>query len=116
MATRSMIGIYNPADGSVDASYVHWDGYLEGVGRTLIDHYNTQYDAEIVARGGYLSSLSPDYAESRQESVHSDIAVPYESVEQFLANGWVVPAAAGIFKNPATRNPHAATKPSPAVM
>ena len=27
-----------------------------------------------------------------------------------------VPAAAGIFKNPATRNPHAATKPSPAVM
>ena len=88
MATRSMIGIYNPADGSVDASYVHWDGYLEGVGRTLIDHYNTQYDAEIVARGGYLSSLSPDYAESRQESVHSDIAVPYESVEQFLANGY----------------------------
>lgn len=27
-----------------------------------------------------------------------------------------VPAATGIFKNPATRNPHAATKPSPAVM
>jgi len=27
-----------------------------------------------------------------------------------------VPAAAGIFKKPATRNPHAATKPSPAVM
>ena len=88
MGTHSMIGIYNPADGSVNASYCHYDGYLEGVGRTLVDHYNTQYDAEIVARGGYLSSLSPDYAESRQESVHSDIAVPYESVEQFLANGY----------------------------
>lgn len=88
MATRSMIGIYNPADGSVSASCCHYDGYLEHVGRTLVDHYNTQYDAEIVARGGYLSSLYSDYAESRQGSVHSDIAVPYESVEQFMLNGY----------------------------
>ena len=88
MGTHAMIGIYNSADGSVDASYCHYDGYLEGVGKVLVEHYNTQYDAEIVARGGYLSSLSFDYAESRQESVHSDIAVPYESVQQFMKNGY----------------------------
>lgn len=88
MGTHAMIGIYNSADGSVDASYCHYDGYLEGLGQVLVEHYNTQYDAEIVARGGYLSSLSRDYAESRQKSVHSDVAVPYESVEQFMKNGY----------------------------
>ena len=88
MGTHAMIGIYNPADGSVDASYCHYDGYLEGVGQVLFEHYNTQYDAEIVARGGYMSALYPDYAKTRQESVHNDVSVPYESVEQFMKNGY----------------------------
>jgi hypothetical protein len=88
MGTHAMIGIYNKEDGSVEASYVHYDGYLEGVGRTLVDHYNTQYDAEMVAKGGYMSALYDDYVVTRQEAVHNDIAVPYESVGQFLKNGF----------------------------
>jgi hypothetical protein len=88
MGTHAMIGIYNKEDGSVEASYVHYDGYLEGVGRTLVDHYNTQYDAEMVAKGGYMSALYDDYVVTRQNAVHNDIAVPYESVGQFLKNGF----------------------------
>jgi hypothetical protein len=88
MGTHAMIGIYNKEDGSVEASYVHYDGYLEGVGRTLVDHYNTQYDAEMIAKGGYMSALYDDYVVTRQEAVHNDIAVPYESVGQFLKNGF----------------------------
>lgn len=88
MGTHAMIGIYNQENGSVDASYCHYDGYVEGVGRTLVGHYNTQYDAEVVARGGYMSSLCEDYVETRLGSVHDEGAVTYESVEQFLALGF----------------------------
>jgi hypothetical protein len=88
MGTHAMIGIYNAKDGSVEASYCHYDGYLEGVGRTLINSYNTQYDAEMVAKGGYMSALYDDYMETRKEAVHNEISVPYESVGQFLKNGF----------------------------
>jgi len=86
MGTHAMIGICNE-DGSVTASYCHYDGYVEGVGRTLVKSYNTQYDAEIVAKGGYMSALYDDYLETRTQAVHDEIAVPYESVVQFLKNG-----------------------------
>ena len=42
MATRSTIGIILN-DGTVKAVYCHFDGYLSGVGKTLLEHYNT-YD------------------------------------------------------------------------
>ena len=87
MGTAAMIGVYNKEDGSVTTSYVHYDGYVEGVGRTLVESYNSQYDAEIVAKGGYLSSLENDYLASRQNSVHQDPAVTYNSVSEYLAEG-----------------------------
>ena len=39
MSTRSAIG-YMRNDGTVRAVYVHWDGYLNGVGKTLIENYD----------------------------------------------------------------------------
>lgn len=86
MGTAAMIGIYNE-DGSVTASYCHYDGYVEGVGRTLVENYNTQYDAEIVAKGGYMSSLEEDYLDTRQVAVHTDPAVEFDSVSNFLSEG-----------------------------
>lgn len=86
MGTPSMIGIYNE-DGSVTASYCHYDGYLEYNGRMLVEHYNSKYDAEMVAKGGYLSGLTEDYMESRQKAVHKDPAIVYDSVATFLKYG-----------------------------
>lgn len=83
MGTSANIGIYNPKTDSITASYCHYDGYVEGVGRTLVTSYNSQYDAEIVAKGGYLSSLSDDYLESKTNSVNSDASVVYEDIEHF---------------------------------
>jgi hypothetical protein len=40
MSTRSMIGIQQE-DGKIEAIYCHYDGYPEGVGQTLADHYQT---------------------------------------------------------------------------
>jgi hypothetical protein len=87
MGTHAMIGMYNKKDGSVTASYCHYDGYLEGVGRTLDEFYDTQYDAEVVAKGGYMSALYDDYMETRKEAVHNEPAIVYDSVSRFLKEG-----------------------------
>ena len=87
MGTPSMIGIYNKEDGSVSASYCHYDGYLAYNGALLVKSYNTQYDAEVVAKGGYISGLKEDYAESRAAAVHNEPAVKYASVDVFLKCG-----------------------------
>jgi len=55
MATRSNIGA-RQKDGTIKAVYCHWDGYPEGVGAMLAEHYT---DPEKVARlldlGGFSS-------------------------------------------------------------
>jgi len=89
MGTHAMIGFYNHEDGSVEASYVHYDGYVEGVGRTLVNLYNTPELAKAVASVGYLSSLQDDLDTSIADSVHvNEPTVPYESVEDFMKNGY----------------------------
>jgi len=65
MGTHAMIGIWNEKTGEVAASYVHYDGYVDGVGAMLVESYNDAARAAIVATGGYLSSLYKDYADSR---------------------------------------------------
>jgi len=88
MGTHAMIGTWNPETNEVTASYCHYDGYVEGVGKTLVDSYNNELLASTVATGGYLSSLSNDYARARAESVHVDPAETYSSVEEYLKEGW----------------------------
>jgi len=54
MATRSAIGImYGDVCKSI---YVHWDGYLEGVGVTLLENYGRVRASELIACGN-VSSL-----------------------------------------------------------
>ena len=88
MSTRSLIGIYDKEDGTVTASYCHYDGYLDGVGATLVKSYNNMWNAANVACGGYISSLGEDYTESKLKSVNSDEAVNYASVSEYIANGF----------------------------
>lgn len=57
MATRSNI-IVHRADGKFSTVYVHFDGYIEGVGKTLFEHYNSQERAEAVVAPGDISSLA----------------------------------------------------------
>ena len=88
MGTHAMIGIWDEDTNEVTASYVHYDGYIEGVGALLTESYNSSLDAWIVATGGYLSSLTKDYEESRNSAVHSDKAVTFASVEDYFAEGF----------------------------
>ena len=61
MGTRSRIGIMH---GDVCKSvYVHWDGYLAGVGATLLEHYSSSVKVNQLIAGGDFSSLEDNIAD-----------------------------------------------------
>ena len=87
MGTHAMIGVVND-NGSVTATYCHYDGYLEGVGRTLVDHYSHPIEAVSVSLIGYLSALEPNIHNSIANAVHKDQPVAlYTSVQEYMDEG-----------------------------
>ena len=63
MATRARIGVLNP-EGGVVSIYSHWDGYPDGVGKTLTECYGREDRAKrLVAMGG-VSALKGTIEES----------------------------------------------------
>ena len=60
MATRSRIGL-EQADGTIKSVYVHWDGYIDGVGETLKEHYNDPAKIEELLELGDISCLGTFY-------------------------------------------------------
>lgn len=57
MATRSTISIIDPKSGSVTGIYCHWDGYPEGVGKTLLKHYSKEENVRALIALGAISVL-----------------------------------------------------------
>lgn len=55
MSTNSYIGV-ECSDG-IRAVYCHWDGYLDGVGEILKDHYTDYLKVIELISGGNISSL-----------------------------------------------------------
>lgn len=56
MSTRSSIAT-KCNNGKVKIVYCHFDGYLEHVGNMLLNHYNTQEQAEAIVDLGDISCL-----------------------------------------------------------
>jgi hypothetical protein len=63
MSTRSGIGIIY-IDGRLKATYCHHDGYVEGVGLTLLEHYRDQRNVEALVDIGGFSSLEETVEET----------------------------------------------------
>lgn len=59
MATRSRIAIEHP-DGSIESIYCHWDGYPEGNGVILCEHYQDRKKVEDLIGLGSLSYLQAE--------------------------------------------------------
>ncbi len=57
MSTRSCIGYVNES-GKVVSIYCHYDGYPEGVGKILMDHYNTLESVKELVAGGDASYIA----------------------------------------------------------
>lgn len=59
MATRSSIAIKN-IDGTIEAVYCHWDGYIEHHGPILLDNYSDETKLRSLLAEGAISSLAPE--------------------------------------------------------
>lgn len=84
MGTRSMIAFEDQETGAVVATYCHWDGYLEGVGKTLCEHYATAHKARSIAKGGYYSSLETTKEASLAGAANQDKPSTYESATAYF--------------------------------
>jgi hypothetical protein len=67
MATRSNIGALQN-DGTIKVIYCHWDGYPEGAGATLTEHYTDPAKVEALLNLGDISSLRATIEETEAES------------------------------------------------
>lgn len=64
MATRSFIARRDDITNEYTAIYCHWDGYPEGVGATLRDHYTDDVRVKMLVNSGGISSLHESVADS----------------------------------------------------
>lgn len=58
MSTRSRIGIKN-SNGTITSIYCHFDGYPDGVGAVLKEHYNDENVIQKFINLGDMSFLTP---------------------------------------------------------
>ena len=83
MSTNSLVA-FSHEDGTVTSSYVHWDGYATGVGKTLLENYNSKELArELATTLGYASSLSETVAESHKGRANTDEPEVYANFPDF---------------------------------
>lgn len=64
MSTRSRIGMLN-LDGTISSIYCHHDGYLEGVGETLVKYWNDLNDIIELIANGDISSLGENLDDTK---------------------------------------------------
>lgn len=82
MATRSRIAIEHQ-DGTVTSIYCHFDGYIEGNGKTLQNHYTNRNKVELLIALGDIPVLSSspettiayhrDRGEDFNQTQHTDV-------------------------------------------
>jgi hypothetical protein len=89
MSTRSRIAIENQ-DGTVDSIYCHFDGYVDGVGKTLFNQYDQEKSEKLLELGD-ISSLGEStidtvaYCRDRGEDLHFKT---FKDVEDLFENGF----------------------------
>lgn len=87
MATRSMICVKD--DAVYKAVYCHWDGYPEGVGKTLNSHYD-KYESLGLIELGDISSLGDSitstyfYSRDRGDAADDVSAIQKNTIEDIL--------------------------------
>lgn len=93
MSTRSFICIKN-RNGSYDGIYCHFDGYPEGVGNVLFDHYNTEKKARELIENGDMSCIGDTienccfYHRDREEKLSINHFETRFGLLRYIANSW----------------------------
>jgi hypothetical protein len=91
MGTRSTIAL-EFADGTVQAVYCHWDGYLEHNGQILLKHYSDPFKLRDLIDLGGFSSLCADVEETKQGAYTQrgeDLSIEkYKDIQDYYANNY----------------------------
>lgn len=79
MATRSYVGIERE-DGTIDAVYIHWDGYPERRGRAFEQggYVTREKVEELIRRGGASSIILESYS-----NIYDEPAVTFQSRQDY---------------------------------
>ena len=78
MGTRSAIG-YKTGEGKIRAKYSHYDGYIAGVGKTLVEHYQEARKIAQMVELGDQSFLAEEIFPKGEHSFNA----PEEGVTVF---------------------------------
>ncbi len=92
MGTRSFIAIKNN-DSTYDAVYCHWDGYEEGVGRTLKENYTNEDKIKELISKGAMATLGKDIGDcefysSRGEQIKVHRGLSAEELRKKAIHNW----------------------------
>jgi hypothetical protein len=89
MGTRSTIAL-EFADGTVEQVYCHWDGYLEGNGAMLVQHYMDPFKVKQLLAVGGFSSLEASVADTKKTAYtqrgEECRIEKYKDIEDYRAN------------------------------
>jgi hypothetical protein len=89
MGTRSTIAL-EFADGTVQAVYCHWDGYLSNNGKILLKHYSDPFKLrDLIDLGGFssLEGTVEATAEKAYTQRGEDISIQkFKDIEDYYAN------------------------------
>jgi hypothetical protein len=77
MATRSTIAMIAEDGQMVRSVYCHWDGYPDGVGATLREHYTDPAKIQQLLDLGDISSLREDIGEQHDFDSARDVTTFY---------------------------------------
>jgi len=85
MATRSRIAIENQ-DGTVTSIYCHFDGYLEGVGKKLFNHYDREKTEKLMELGdiSVLGESTLDTIAYHRDRGEDFFRIIYIDLEEFI--------------------------------
>lgn len=80
MSTRGYVGRLNE-DGTVDAIYNHFDSYYDGLGKNLIDFFDTKEKVDKLIRRGHGSNVIDEegYKDNDETCAHFDTEKDFEN-------------------------------------
>ena len=85
MGTRSFVGVM--VGDKCRAVYVHWDGYLEGVGAELQDYTTQEEVLELIADGD-MSSLGDYYKDRGETGVEPKEFASFDEFYDYANESW----------------------------
>lgn len=86
MSTRSRVGI-KEKDGTIRSVYVHFDGYVAGVGKTLYESYRNADKIEQLINLGDMSSIDSEIEKCEPYTQRGeDLSIAKDTVESFDKN------------------------------